>query len=128
VVQEKNINIVACYIYNSYICSLNLNLMSEVITKLLTADELAELKSQLEPNEELQFLFKYNCSPVEKDKGERFYCKNGHWNFISNYMSMNSNTTVKIKCSECDEIIFEYMPYAVRMRELHIMEIIPKEK
>ena len=98
--------------------------MSTVITKVLTEDELAELNSQLEPNEELQFMFKSNCEPIVKDKGERFHCKNGHFNFISNYMGFQPGTVIKIKCDECDEIIFEYRPYAVRIRGLQILRIV----
>jgi hypothetical protein len=98
--------------------------MSEVITKALTEDELAELNSQLDPNEELKFLFKFNCTPIEKDKGEQYHCKNGHWNFISNYMGFQPNTVTKIKCNECDEIIFEFKPYGVRTRELQILRIV----
>jgi hypothetical protein len=98
--------------------------MSEVITKVLTEKELTELNSQLDPNEELKFLFKFNCIPIENSGSERYHCKNGHFNFISNYMGFQPNAVTKIKCSECDEIIFEFKPYGVRTRELQILEII----
>jgi len=87
-----------------------------VIKKILNVEA---LKAQLQESERLQFLFITNAIPIEKDKGERYYCKNGHFNFISNYMGFDPNTLVQIKCEECDEIIFEHKPFAVRTRELN---------
>ena len=56
--------------------------MSEVIKKLLDVEA---LKSQLQEGEKLQFLFVNNGTP-HLNGGEHVNCKNGHWNFISNYM------------------------------------------
>lgn len=83
-----------------------------------------ELEKQLDPNEQLQFLFVSNCTPIDKDHGERFNCKNGHFNFLSNSMPFEPNTWVQVKCDECDEIVFEYKPYAVRIRPLDTSELI----
>jgi len=92
--------------------------MSEVITKVL---DVAELEKQLEKDEVLQFLFIDKGTP-HPNGHEHKYCKNGHWNFISSYMGFEPNTHYQIKCSECDEIIFEFKPFAVRTRELTLTE------
>ena len=94
--------------------------MSEVIKKEV---DIEALNAQLEEGERLQFLFVTNATPIEKDKGERYNCKNGHFNFISNYMSFALDKCVQIKCSECDEIVFEYKPYAIRTRELDVEKV-----
>jgi hypothetical protein len=86
-----------------------------VIKKILDVEA---LNTQLQEGEKLKFLFVINATPIEKDKGEQYTCKNGHWNFISNYMGFEPNTHVQIKCNECDEIIFEFKPFAIRTREL----------
>ena len=97
--------------------------MSEVIKRVLSAEEVEELNKMLEPNESLRFMFVDNSIP-HPNENEHRNCKNGHWNFISNYMGFDPNTIYEIKCSECDEIIFEVKPMAVRIRELHIIEIV----
>jgi hypothetical protein len=97
--------------------------MSEVIKKLLTEKEVQELKDLLEPGETLQYMFVSNSTP-HPNGNEHVNCKNGHWNIISNYMGFEPNSVVKIKCSECDEIIYEYRPFAVRIRELKLLEIV----
>ena len=93
--------------------------MSEVIKKLLDVEA---LKSQLQEGEKLQFLFVDNGTPHPNGHEHR-NCKNGHWNFISNNMGFDANTHYQIKCSECDEIIFEFKPYAIRTRELDVEKI-----
>jgi hypothetical protein len=92
--------------------------MSEIIKKML---DVAELEKQLAENEKLQFLFISNGTP-HPNGNEHMYCKNGHWNFVSNYMGFEPGSFVQIKCSECDEIIFEFKPFAVRTRELSLIE------
>lgn len=89
--------------------------------------DVAELENQLDKDEKLQFLFVMNCPP-HPNGNEHHYCKNGHWNFISNYMSFEPNTYVKIKCNECDEIVFEFKPYAIRTRELNLIECVQTVK
>lgn len=85
----------------------------------------AELVKQLEKDEKLQFLFLSNYTPDNPNSGERGKCKNGHFVFISNNMGFQPNTHVKIECEECDEIVFEFKPYAVRTRELKLEESLP---
>ena len=94
--------------------------MSTIIKKVL---DVAELEKQLDENEKLQFLFISNGTP-HPNGNEHMNCKNGHWNFVSNYMGFEPNCHVQIKCDECDEIIFEFKPFAVRTRELKILEIV----
>lgn len=100
--------------------------MSEYIKKALTTEELEELNKLLEPGERLQFLFVDNTTqhPKHPNGHEHRNCKNGHWNFLSAYMGFEPNTVYKIKCSECDEIIFEFKPFATRIRELKLLEIV----
>jgi hypothetical protein len=97
--------------------------MSEVIKTPLTEDDVKELNKLLEPNESLRFMFVNNSTP-HPNGNEHVNCKNGHWNFISNSMGFEPNAIYKIKCSECDEIIFEFKPFAVRIRELKLLEIV----
>ncbi len=92
-----------------------------IIKKILNIET---IKEQLEEGEELKFLFKSNYTPIGTHNSERVNCKNGHFNFISNYMGFYPNVYVQIKCNECDEIIFEHKPYAVRTRELIMIEIL----
>lgn len=79
------------------------------------------LKSQLQQDEELHFLITRNWIPYTH-QNERGTCKNGHPVFISNYMGLDPNILMQIKCDECDEIIFEYRPYAIRTRKLIAIE------
>jgi hypothetical protein len=108
--QGRNINFVVYHYYNA---------MSTVITKVLDMDK---LKEELDTDEKLQFLFVTHATPIENSGSERYHCKNGHFNFISNYMGFEPNTFVQIKCDECDEIIFEFKPFAVRTRDLRILD------
>lgn len=85
----------------------------------------AELEKQLEKDEKLQFLFLSNYTPDSPNSGERGKCKNGHFVFISNNMGFQPNVHVKIQCEECDEIVFEFKPYAIRTRELELEESLP---
>lgn len=87
-----------------------------IIKKVL---DVAELEKQLDEKEKFQFLFLSNTTP-HPNGNEHHYCINGHWNFISNSMGFEPNCHVQIKCNECDEIIFEFKPFAVRTRELLI--------
>ena len=84
--------------------------------------DVVELKKQLQEGERLEFLFKRNGTP-HPNGNEHYYCNNGHWNFISNYMGFEPNVHVQIKCNECDEIVFEFKPYAIRHRELDLIKI-----
>ena len=88
--------------------------MSEVIKKVL---DIEALKAQLQEDERLQFLFVDKGTPHPNGHEHR-NCKNGHWNFIFNNMGFEANTLYQIKCTECDEIVFEFKPYAIRTREL----------
>jgi hypothetical protein len=85
----------------------------------------AELVKQLEKDEKLQFLFLSNYTPDNPNCGEYGKCKNGHFVFMSNSMGFQPNTHVKIQCEECDEIIMEFKPYAIRTRELELEESLP---
>jgi hypothetical protein len=95
-----------------------------IIKKVLDVEA---LKAQLEAGEVLQFVFKTNSTP-HPNGSEHVNCKNGHWNFISNYMGFEPNTHTQIKCNECDEIIFEYLPLAVRHRSLDLIEVTPPDE
>jgi hypothetical protein len=92
-----------------------------IVTKTFLNTE--ALKAQLQEGEELRFGFKYNCTPIEGMGTERYHCKNGHFNAIPNSMGFDENFHSIIKCSECDEIIFEAKPYASRNRELQMVVI-----
>ena len=85
-----------------------------IITKVL---DMECLKAQLQDGEDLKFLITRNWTPITHTN-ERGTCKNGHGVFISNYMGLDPNIFMQIKCDECDEIVFEYRPYAVRTRRL----------
>lgn len=94
----------------------------EIIKKELN---IAELEKQLEKDEKLQFLFSSNYIPDSPNSGERGKCKNGHFVFISNNMGFEPNTSYKIQCNECDEMVLEFKPYAVRTRELELEKSLP---
>lgn len=92
-----------------------------ITTKTLL--DIDALKAQLQEGEELKFGFRFNCTPIEKDRGERYHCKNGHFNAIPNAMPFDEKFHTVLRCSECDEIIFEAKPYASRNRELQMVVI-----
>ena len=94
----------------------------EIIKKELN---IAELEKQLEKDEKLQFLFSSNYIPDSPNSGERGKCKNGHFVFISNYINFQPNAHTIIKCDECEEVILEFKPHAVRTRELELEKSLP---
>lgn len=77
------------------------------------------LENQLEDNETLQYLFVANYTKIDENSNERVNCKNGHWNFIPMTMNFDENTHTICRCDECDEIILEFKPFAVRLRKLN---------
>ena len=76
-----------------------------------------ELENQLEEGEHLQFLFISNIK-LFKNNGERGLCKNGHVVTIPYAFPFEDNTHTIIQCEQCNEIVMEFKPFAIRNRLL----------
>ena len=78
-----------------------------------------ELEKNLEKDEHLEFHFNIIFKKIKRDYTNDWgICKNGHEVQVPSTLPFENETHTMIKCVECDDILLELKPYAIRKRSL----------